>query len=185
MSPVDNAPTAESVQLLRRKAAASQNVTTTLLAESSRNEAIIAQLKALTSPRSQNEPHAQADKQPNLSFLDSSPSSRALHISIEQPTKQPLTTNTTFAVSQLPALKALLVDLRPKLASLRSAEYGFNSARDERRQERRDYIEQRTRMYLEQNGIAHANNALSVNGRKVDPEEVTALEKVASIFGVQ
>jgi hypothetical protein len=40
-------------------------------------------------------------------------------------------------------------------------------------------------MYLEQNGRAHADNALSVNGRKVDPEEVTALEKVASIFGVQ
>lgn len=156
-----------------------------MLAESSQNEAIIAQLKALTSPRSQNKPPAQGDKQPNLSFLNSSPSSRALHISLEQPTKQPLTTNTTFTLSQLPALKALLADLRAKLASLRAAEHGLNSARDERRQERRDYIEQRTRMYLDQNERAHADNPLSVNGRKVDLEEVEALEKVASMFGVQ
>jgi kinetochore protein Mis12/MTW1 len=182
----NNAPTAESVQLLRRKAAASQHVTTTLLAESSQNEAMIAQLKALTLPRSQNElAITQADMQPNLSFLNSSPSSRAFNISIEQPTQQPLTTNTTFTLSQLPALRALLADLRPRLASLRSAEHGLNSARDERRQERRDYIEQRTRIHLERSGRAHADNAMSVNGRRVDPEEVEALEKVASIFGVQ
>lgn len=174
------------MQLLRRKAAASHHVTTSLLAESSRNEAIIAQLKGLTAPRLQSEPAvAHADKQPNLSFLNSSPWSRASNISTEQPTQQPLTTNTTFTLSQLPALRALLADLRPKLASLQSADYGLKTARDERRQERRDYIEQRTRMHLERNALAHADNAMSVNGRKVDPEEVEALEKVASIFGVQ
>ena len=99
--------------------------------------------------------------------------------------QQPLTTNTTFTLSQLPALRALLADLRPKLASLQSADYGLKTARDERRQERRDYIEQRARMHLERNGRAHADKALSVNGRKIDPEEVEALEKVATIFGVQ
>jgi kinetochore protein Mis12/MTW1 len=174
------------VQLLRRQAAASQNVTTSLLAESSQNEAIIAQLKALTSPRSPGEPAvAQTDRQPNLSFLNSSPSARSFNVSTEQPAQQPLTTNTTFSLSQLPALKALLADLRPKLASLPSAEHAVKSARDERRQDRRDYIEQRTRRHLERNGRARADNAVSVNGRKVDPEEVEALEKIASIFGVQ
>jgi kinetochore protein Mis12/MTW1 len=160
------------VQLLRRKAAASQHLTTSLLAESSQNEAMIAQLKAVTSPRSQRE----ADKQPNLSFLNSSPSSRAFNISTEQPMQRPLTTNTTFTLSQLPALRALLAELRPKIASLQSAELGFNSARDERRQERRDYIEQRTRMHLDRNRRAYGDNNVSVNGRKVDTEEVEALE---------
>lgn len=182
----DNVPTAESVQLLRRKAAASQNVTASLLAESLQNEALLAQLKALISPRSQNElAVAQADRQPNLSFLNSSPSSRTIIVSTEQPTQRPLTTNTTFTLAQLPALRALLADLRPKLASLRSAEHCLNSARDERRQERQDYIEQRTRMHLERNQTAHSQNAMSVNGRKVDAEDVEALEKVASMFGVQ
>jgi kinetochore protein Mis12/MTW1 len=172
------------VQLLRRKAAASQHLTTSLLAEASQNEAMIAQLKALTSPRSQGELAAtQTAKQLNLSFLNSSPSSQAFNISIEQPMQRPLTTNTTFTLSQLPALRALLTELRPKLANLRSAELGFNSARDERRQERRDYIEQRTRMHLERNRRAYGDNTVSVNGRKVDTEEVEALEKVASILG--
>jgi kinetochore protein Mis12/MTW1 len=155
------------------------------MAEASQNEAIIAQLKALTSPRSQNVPAvAQTDKLPNLSFLNSSPSSRTFNVSTEQHSRQPLTTNTTFTLSQLPALRALLTDLRPKLASLRSADHRPNSARDERRQERRDYIEQRTRMHLVRNGRANSDNAISVNGRKVDLEEVEALEKVASVFGV-
>jgi hypothetical protein len=135
---------------------------------------MIAQLKALTSPRSQRE--LAADKQPNLSFLNSSPSSQAFNISTEQPMQRPLTTNTTFTLSQLPALRALLAELRPKLISLQSAELGFNSARDERRQERRDYIEQRTRMHLDRNRRAYGDNIVSVNGRKVDTEEVEALE---------
>ncbi len=58
--PTANAPTPESVQLLRRKAAASQTVTSTLLAEAARNDAIIAQLQTLTStkPRSEDTPMA-------------------------------------------------------------------------------------------------------------------------------
>ena len=165
------------MQLLRRKAAASQHLTTSLLAESFQNEVMIAQLKALASPRSQRELAAtQAEKQPNLSFLNSSPSSQAFNISTEQPIQQPLITNTTFTLSQLPALRALVAELRPKLASLQSAEFGFNSARDERRQERRDYIEQRTRMHLDRNRRAYGDNTVSVNGRKVETEEVEALE---------
>lgn len=154
------------------------------MAEAAQNEAVIAQLKALTSPRSQNELGVvEADGQPNLSFLNSSRSSRAFNISTEKALHQPLTTNTTFTLSQLPALKAILADLRPKLASLQSPGPGLDSARDERRQERRDYIEQRARMHLQRNGRAYAENVMFVNGRKVDPEEVEALEKVASISG--
>jgi kinetochore protein Mis12/MTW1 len=97
--------------------------------------------------------------------------------------QRPLTTHTTFALSQLPALRALLAELRPKLASFRSTDLGFNSARDERRQERRDYIEQRTRMHLDRNRRAYGDNTVSVNGRKVETEEVEALEKVASVLG--
>jgi len=93
--------------------------------------------------------------------------------------QRPLTTNTTFTLSQLPALRALLAELRPKLASLQSAELGFNSARDERRQERRDYIEQRTRMHLDRNRRAYGDN-----GRKVETEEVEALEVSKGILAL-
>ncbi len=184
--PAPNAPTPESVQLLRRKAAASQTVKSSLLVEAARNDAIIAQLQALTSTKPSNEDtpiaETQARQQPDFSFLNSSPSSRAFNVSTSQPAQQPLTTNTTFTLSQLPAIKAILADMRPKLATLQSTEHGLPSAMDERRQERRDFIEQRTRLHLERNGRAHADNAAAVNGRRVDQEEVDALEKVASIF---
>lgn len=127
----------------------------------------------------------QIAQQPNFSFLTSSPSSTAFNISTNQPAQQPLTTNTTFTLSQLPSLRALLADLRSKLASLQFTEPNLHSAVQERHQERRDYIEQRTRLHLNRNGRARADNPSGVNGRRVDPEEVEALEKVASIFAVQ
>ena len=184
-----NAPTPESVQLLRRKAAASQTVTSSLLAEAARNDAIIAQLQALTSTKPRNEgtpmSEAQARQLPDFSFLNSSPSSRALNVSTSQPAQQPLTTNTIFTLSQLPAIKAILADLRPKLPTLQSTEHDLNSAMDERRQERRDYIDQRTRSHLGRNSRAHRDNTTTVNGRRIDQEEVDALEKVASIMSRQ
>lgn len=185
--PTNDAPSPESVQLLRRKAAASQNVTAKLLAETARNDAIIAQMQALTAPKAQEEDsaaEAQSLNQPNFSFLNSSPSSRALGISTDQSPNHVLTTNTTFTLSQLPALKAILADLRPRLTGLQSIG-DQDGARNERRQERRDYIEQRTRSHLDQHGAVHADNAHAFNGRRIDQDEVDAMEKVASIFAEQ
>ena len=101
---------------------------------------------------------------------------------MSNPTARPLTTNTNFVLSQLPTLKAILADLRPKLARLRNARQGLDSAKDERREERREYIEQRTRLHLERNGDAVMENAVTLDGRKVDRDEIEALEKAASVL---
>ncbi|EXJ95076.1 hypothetical protein A1O1_00194 [Capronia coronata CBS 617.96] len=166
--PSENAPTAESIQLLRRKLAASRAVSRSLLEEHAHNEALLQQLRAIVG---QGKGHSTNE---DLSFLRNTPNSDA----------QTLTTNTNFAVSQLPALRALLADLRPKLRTLQDSNAGLavDTAKDEVREERRGYIEQRTRSLLERNGENVAENATVVPGKRVDPEEVQAMEKVASLF---
>jgi len=119
----------------------------------------------------------------NMSFLTQSPAAQALDLA-GNPDKQLLTTNTKFAVSQLPALRSLLDDLRPKLNALKSLDCNASraSAKEEIKEERRGYIEQRTRSHLERNGINPAENSSLLFAKRVDEEEVHALEKVASIF---
>ncbi len=65
---------------------------------------------------------------------------------------------------------------------MKDASIGINSAKDENRQERREYIEQRTRTHIERNGGAIAENAVALPGKPFDVEEIQALEKVAHIF---
>lgn len=103
-------------------------------------------------------------------------------MSMSASTKQTLTTNTNFALSQLPALQSLLADLRPKLASLQTTAMGAQSVKAERREERREYIEQRARIHLQRNGEGAAVNDPAISGKRVEPEEVEALEKVADMF---
>ena len=186
--PPANAPTAESVQLLRRKVTASQTMTNKLLAQAAHNAAIITQLKALTQcapPQTASTAPAPAHGTPSFAFLNTSPNSQTLNFSAEKASQQPLTTNTTFTLSQLPALRAILADLRPTLSTLRSGENHVSGARDEQRQERVDYIEQRTRQHLERNGITDVDSATLVRGKAVDKEEMEALERVAATFANQ
>ncbi|KIX07305.1 uncharacterized protein Z518_01958 [Rhinocladiella mackenziei CBS 650.93] len=173
--PAENAPTAERVQLLRRKLAASRAVSKGLLEEQSRNEAILQQLRGIAGGAS-NEIN-------NLSFLTSGTSAQSLQVT-QNPEQQSLTTNTTFAVSQLPALRSLLAELRPKLGALKDTTMGVEtgSAKDELREERRGYIEQRTQSHLRRHGQISEESATMVSGKHVDPEEIQALEKIASIF---
>ncbi|KIY02474.1 uncharacterized protein Z520_02613 [Fonsecaea multimorphosa CBS 102226] len=171
--PPENAPTVESVQLLRRKLAASRTVSNALTEEYKRNEAILRQLRDLIGNT-----HTTTT---NLSFLTNGASAQTLNGSQHTDGRR-LTTNTNFAVSQLPALKSLLAELRPKLASLKDTDMNISSAKDELKEERRGYIEQRTRSHLERSGEASGENSTALSGRRVDLEEVQAMEKVASIF---
>jgi len=120
---------------------------------------------------------------PSFSFLSNNAEARALGVSIDNTAQQSLMTNTNFTLSQLPALKAILAELRPRLATLRAKSLAMDSARDERREERREYIEQRTRAHLERNGQAIPANGSILPEKKLDIEEIEALEKVASMFG--
>ena len=173
--PSEGPPTAESVQSLRRKLATSRTVSRALLEEQNRNEALIQQLRRVVG---NTQPSANG-----FSFLTSGTSAQALKVT-QTPGQQSLTTNTTFAVSQLPALRSLLADLRPKLAALKDTNMGvgMDSAKDEVREERRGYIEQRTLAHLDRNGQKVADDAILVSGKRVDSGEVQALEKVASMF---
>ncbi len=164
-----NAPTAESVQLMRRKLAASRTLSKALKQEQNRNEAILQQLRTITA----------SDGDKSFIFLTQNKAASRLGVN---PGSHGLTTNTTFAMSQLPALKALLAELRPRLASLKDVNVGVESAKHEMMQERRDYIEQRTRSLLQKNGGAMADNTSDLAAKPLDPDELRALEKVAQIF---
>jgi len=167
--PPESVPSPEAIQQLRRKLAVSRHVSRALTSEYSRNEATLSQLRAMLDPKSED------TLRPNLSFLTSIVSQQSFS------GQQPLTTNTKFALSQLPALKSSLVDLKAKLATLKDVQLTTDSAKDELKEERRQYIEQRTKSHLERNGQA-ASDSGPFSGKQTDAAEVEALEKAANIF---
>jgi kinetochore protein Mis12/MTW1 len=157
-----NAPTVESVQLLRSKLAAEREASRAMLKEHMRNEAILQQLRRL---------HGQSgDTADNLAFLTTDKST------------QSMTNNINFALSQLPALKSLLADLRPRLAALKDANVRVESAKEEMNEERRGYIEQRTRSHLHRDGEILQGQSAAVAGARIGSDEVQALERLAVIL---
>lgn len=154
-----------------------------LLAETARNEAIIGQLKSLMGQAIAGEAGKQSKiSQHDFSFLTSTPSAKALGLSNSGSALQSITTNTKFALSQVPALRSLLADLRPRLASLQSSATKSDSGRAARTDERSEYIEQRTRLHLQRHGESASVDDSGISGKRVEPEEIEALEKVADIF---
>lgn len=165
----ENAPTPDAIQMQRRKLAASRLLSRQLMQEKARNDAILQQLRALSDPS--------ADS--NLAFLTQSAGARAMNVFTDG---QSLTTNATFTASQLPALKTLLAEVRPKLATLKQLGAGLGTAKAEVQQERRDYIEQRTRAHIERYGGADADDAAALSGKPLDTDEIEAMEKAAQMF---
>lgn len=115
---------------------------------------------------------------PDLSFLTSDPAAKQLRIGNGA---TPLTTNTTFILSQLPALRAMLEQLRPKLATLpRSID---EMDLDAKKDERREYIESRIRLHLERAGeLAMGDGNTVVASRKIRRSEAQALESVTGML---
>jgi kinetochore protein Mis12/MTW1 len=173
--PLKQTPSIEDVQMLRNKLAASRNVSRALQKEHAKNEAVLRQLRSMVAPS------GDGDNDDNLSFLANATTKQHLHAT-QKADSQPLTSSTNFAVSQLPALKALLSDLRPRLAALHNASTIIESAKDEVREERRGYIEQRIRSHLARNGTNLQDNSAAFVGTAADPEEIQAMETAASIF---
>jgi kinetochore protein Mis12/MTW1 len=127
-------------------------------------------------------PAKQQDTTGAFSFLTHSNGAKALGITpitadsaSKNPTTGSLETNTSFTLSQLPALRALLNDLRPKLAGLESTSAGARE--DDTARERRLYIENQARKALERRGV-EIGSAAEATGRKVGPEELAALEGI-------
>lgn len=119
---------------------------------------------------------------PNFSFLSSTPAAKQLNVGNGTVASHtPLTTNTTFILSQLPALRSMLAHLRTKLAALPASTNEMD--RDSKREERRRYIESRTRIHLERTGELSTRNPNGfVKGRKIDSQEAQALEGVMGML---
>ncbi|PLB33435.1 MIND complex subunit MTW1 [Aspergillus candidus] len=199
LTPPPDAPTPETIQLQRRKLHETRKLNHALKQESARNETIISQLQSILStvqtadgangtkeeaqPADTTTPSAHRGL--DLSFLTSSPAARQLRVGVDAgPGTQhtPLTTNTTFILSQLPALQAVLRQLRPKLATLPKS--GDAMEVDSKGDERREYIESRIRLHLERTGqlAVGSNGNPVVAGRKIDISEAHALEMVTGML---
>lgn len=168
----DDAPTTASIDLLRQRLAASRAVNRALQTEQRRNEMILSQLNTLVGSVETN------SQTPKFSFLRDNPAVQAF----SSQSQQPLTTNTNFTISQLPAMKSVLAELREQLNSLRNLPTSRNTAKDELREERRGYIEQRTQEHIQRNGHTTSEESGAIGGSTIDHAEVEALEKVAASF---
>ncbi|OJZ89621.1 hypothetical protein ASPFODRAFT_127517 [Aspergillus luchuensis CBS 106.47] len=189
LEPPSDTPTPETISAQRKKLHETKKLNRVLKQESARNEAVIAQLRSILS-------NAQTAKQENgvtpngqpsldLSFLTSSPAAQQLRVGAATGSNTqhtPITTNATFILSQLPALQALLKELRPKLATLPQS--GDKLDTEPKADARREYIESRVRLHLERAGqlAVGSDNTTVVAGRKIDIAEAQALEAVTGML---
>ncbi|KAJ5162059.1 hypothetical protein N7492_007451 [Penicillium capsulatum] len=183
--PSPDVPTPESILTQRKKLLETKKLNRSLKDECARNDAVISQLKSILSTVETAKPGETSPAPLDLSFLTSSPAARQLRVGVDTGSHAkhtPLTTNTTFILSQLPALQATLQNLRPKLASLYTSEAAEEPK--SKRDERKAYIESRIRLHLERAGqlaLGDDGNPV-VAGRRIDRSEAHALENVANML---
>ncbi|GIJ83386.1 hypothetical protein Asppvi_002205 [Aspergillus pseudoviridinutans] len=199
LDPSPNAPTPETIHALRKKLNETKKLNRSLKRESAQNEAVISQLRSILSTvqapdvakntngesKAETLVPTQDKKDLDLSFLTSSPAAQQLRVGVNTGSNTqytPLTTNTTFILSQLPALQAMLKQLRPKLVSLPKSSDILET--DAKFDERREYIESRIKLHLERTGQVPvgANGSPTIVGRKIDMAEAQALETVTGIL---
>ncbi|KAI9820551.1 MAG: hypothetical protein M1832_003742 [Thelocarpon impressellum] len=168
-APAEDAPTQESIDLQRRRLRQTEALHAALLRESAQNDALIAKLRAILPSATTSSSDASATSP--FSFLASSAD---------------LSTTSSFASSQLPALRALLATLTPFLSSPPSS-----APQTDARSARVDYAESRVRRHLEgSRGLAldaagaplDDGGEWQGSGRRVADEEVAALEGVLGLL---
>ncbi len=180
-------PTVESVREQRAKVVEAQRLQRLLVAESRKNEVIIAKLRALRGmPRKQKK---EGDvKEEDLPY----PVFKHLEDKAGLGTgaaETPLTTTTAFALSQMPALKSLLAELKPMEQALEEKKVLGEDGEKVWRTERVEYIESQTRRHLETRGLElDANGEVrdgewQGGGRRLNKGEVEGLEAVVALMG--
>lgn len=169
------APTPESILLLRRRLQETRKLNLALRSTHARNASLITQLNALLSPPT-------AADSPSLAFLIShtNPAAQSLNLSFSPSSKDatPLTTNAQFATSQLPALRKLVAELRPKMQELKDGP-GGKVDWEGKREERRAYIESGVRRVV---GTGREAGE-TVGGEMRARDEVEGLEGVVGGLG--
>ncbi|KAH0039405.1 hypothetical protein KCU78_g1303, partial [Aureobasidium melanogenum] len=185
-----NAPTPESVSRLRRKVQETEKLQSALRAEAAQNEALLAQLRPLTSAP----PVAQSSFKPDqdtpqqaqnasFSFLTNSPSARALGVGSERHANS-LAQNTSFVYSQIPALREIVSTLRSHLATLPAK--NMAATVDQSTEARHAYIESQTRRALDRAGVDAAPTPDTESlGRRMGGEETRALETIVAAMNAQ
>jgi kinetochore protein Mis12/MTW1 len=181
-----NLPSTESLQTLLDQVQETRKLQKALKATVARNYMIIKQLKGLTSTTAY--PSADINTKPGpLAFLTHNNSAAQLGLSstINDGTSEekatPLTTNVSFALSQLPALQDLLAQLHPALEELdKSADSPATEA--DIAKERRHYVETQSRRAMERQGISTGNQTSESLGRIASSEELAALEELADVM---
>lgn len=182
----------DRIEKLRRELFTARSVGRHLSSEIDRNEAVLAQLRSmLAGDVTTNSARSTKTKTetwtPDLSFITTQPPFPATTTT----SSRPLTTHVQFTLSQLPTLRSSLADLRMKLGNLKSAPLAQlgETARDEAREERRGYIETRTRGILERAGVGAGagdstgtDTEVGVPGKVRQEEEIEALEDIARNF---
>jgi len=185
-----DASTPDSITRLRRKVQETERLQTLLKAEATRNEAILARLRSLSlqqplkPPRQsllQSSSPVKPEKQSgaSLQFLATSHSAADLGLGANT-SSQSLAQNTRFTLLQLPALKALLEELRPHIASVSQAGVG-----SEAEQAREAYLDTQSKRAMARNGVdpTATTGGTEGLGRAIGQEEVKALESIAGQFG--
>jgi len=182
----------EDVRRLRRKVRETTKLRDALGAQVRKNEELLAQLRALIAPDAVKSEQTSSPSAPgsgvkdtagSFAFLTQAPAAQLLGVMPIQSNSSTngvkadaLSTNTSFALSQLPALKAVLAELRPKLPSL--ADASVPAPENEVAWERRLYLETQSRKVLERRGIAMGESGTEPLGRRIGSDELAALEGI-------
>jgi len=188
-------PTSESITLQRKKLRETQKLHALLVAETKKNEITIASLRSILSPDQKlgpkTEPVEDGVEAPQrkggaLAFLQNKGE-------LTGDGKQPITTTTSFALSQLPALKDLLERLQPRLKELAEGngkEGLVCEAEKSWRRERVEFVEKEARRHLESvRGLELGDmgelrdGEWQGEGRRLGKGEVEDLETVVGMVG--
>lgn len=181
-----DAPSAESIAMQRRKLRETQKLHSLLLSERAKNEATIALLRGLLSNTvPKKEPEGQ-ETYPAFAFLQNKGD-------LTGDVSHPVMTTTSFALSQLPALKSLSENLGPRLRGLENGGGKEGLVGEEEksfRRERLEFIEKETRRHMENVRGLELGEQGEVRdgewqgeGRKLGKGEVDDLERVVGMVG--
>jgi kinetochore protein Mis12/MTW1 len=182
-----DAPNTESIILQRRKLRETQKLHSLLVAETEKNDATIASLKAILMKNGTTNTQLAGNADtgyPSFAFLQNKGD-------LTDDVAHPISATTSFTLSQLPALKTLLQNLRPRLEELAKGDGKQKLIGEEEkswRRERLEFVERETRRHLESVRGLELGDMGEVrdgewqkDGRQLEKGEVEDLETVVGM----
>lgn len=171
VSQAQNAPRPEDVLLQRRKLQETRKLNAMLKAEEARNAAVLGQLSTLLGAKGEGGEGAESP----FAFL--APENTG--------TSRPMEQNVQYALTQLPALREMLGQLKESLHTLPNARHSAENE-ESREAKRRQYLDSQSQRAMQRRGIdvdGASQTAAASTGRKIGREEVEGLEAVVQALG--